>query len=148
MKFFVDENTSPRIVTTLEQIFMTHEFVTPEALDLTGASDVEVFERLGHYRFDAIITKDKNQLDNPHELQSLYENGIHWLGYKDIKGLGGVPLMATVTATLSGGLVPVLKHWSDRPRCYKLMHGGREPGQRFKAFDVDTQHWRTRGIKL
>ncbi|KQQ80997.1 DUF5615 family PIN-like protein [Arthrobacter sp. Leaf137] len=148
MRFFVDENTSPRIVDTLGQIFMSHEFVTPESLDLSGASDVSVFERLGEHRFDAIITKDKNQLENPDELRSLYENGIHWVGYKDIKGLGGVPLMATVTATLAGGLVPLLDNWADRPRCYKFMHGGREPGQRFRAFDVDTLRWRTKGVKV
>lgn len=148
MKFFLDECVSPRIVATLAGIYKDHIFVSSTELDLRSTKDTELFPILAQHAFDAIITEDKNQLTTPTELQGLYDNGIRWMGYKSVHGVGGLPWIAMLTGTLVSGLVLALENWGDESRGFKFHHGGRQTRQHFTVFEVDTTHWRAKPVKL
>lgn len=148
MKFFLDENTSPRVVAPLASIFRHDEFITTQEMNLLGTKDVPLFDALGALEVDAIVTRDRQQLVNPTELQRLHENGLSWIGYKDLKGVGGIDLMAAVTATLASGIAVAKRNWTGEPRCYKLAHIGGEPTQRYTEYEIDTSQWRVRKVSV
>ncbi|PVZ60837.1 DUF5615 family PIN-like protein [Arthrobacter sp. H-02-3] len=148
MKFFLDENISPRTVDTLSHVYKDHEFLSTTDLGIRGAPDEKLFPEIAEQGFHGIITQDKNQLARSGELRALYDNGIHWMGYKTVHGIGGLPWIAMLTGTLMSGLVLALQNWGDEPRCFKFHHAGRQAQQHFTAFEIDTQIWKPKPIRL
>ncbi|MFL6121628.1 hypothetical protein [Actinophytocola sp.] len=94
MKFFLDNNLSPRLVAPVTALLHGHSCCCARDEGLTAVDDVPLFAELTTRRFDAIITRDRNQLSDHAERQALIDSGLHWLGAKDaqVGGLKGISL--------------------------------------------------------
>ena len=97
MKFFVDENETAAIVQPLETVLFQHEFRSAEQEELGGVEDVDLFAEIARRGFDALITRDRNQLANRDERLKLIECGLHWIGHKE-PGATGELLISCLVA--------------------------------------------------
>ncbi|HCB07646.1 MAG TPA: hypothetical protein PLZ93_02175 [Nocardioides sp.] len=137
MRFLVDENIPHVLAAHLAGIYLDHAFVSAfdEAARYCGVDDVDLFPRLIEDGFDAIVTRDKNQLADAAEKSMLRELGLRWIGHqaKEWPGLRGIVL---TVATLTAGLFYVLEDWQEEPHAYHLRGVEAQPGQRMKSHPI------------
>ena len=77
MKFFVDNNLSPRLLPTLTALLPDHEFTCALHEGLTAVNDILLFSELAQRGFNALITRDRNQLADTEERRALVDSGLH-----------------------------------------------------------------------
>ncbi|WP_114202354.1 DUF5615 family PIN-like protein [Janibacter anophelis] len=109
MRFFFDENISPRVVEPLRPIYRQHHFESmhdQQWAQLRGTDDRDLLDTL-QTTFDVFVTGDKSQLKD--HRPSLVESGLHWIGVRDpqAKGVRGI---AALSAALLAGLPHALDH--------------------------------------
>lgn len=97
MRFLLDENESPAVLPPLRIVLFDHEFVSAEEAGLRGVDDPVLFELAAQQGFDAIITKDHQQLHKLAEVRSLLDNDLHWIGHHE-PAATGVRMIAAVSA--------------------------------------------------
>jgi PIN like domain len=132
VRFFLDENESEVILGPLRLLYDSHEFVVWSDEQLGGLDDVPLFEALAVRGFDALITRDKNQLSDKNERRALIEAGLHWIGHKEPEaGLAG---LASLTAGYISAFPHILEHLESRPPCtaFHVSRVPRESGQRLR----------------
>lgn len=103
MKFAIDANESPILADLWVKLFPSHQFIHVRELGLESATDIELFEALSCEGFDALVTRDKNQLRVAEELGALQASGLSWIGHKEVagRGLAGVrPIVAAYALAL------------------------------------------------
>ena len=61
MKVYLDENMPPFVAQPLAEVYLGHEFVTPDTENLRGVEDIPLLERLRERGFDAIVTRDRRR---------------------------------------------------------------------------------------
>lgn len=62
MKFFIDHNLSPQLIKPILAIHPRHTFLCALEEQLTKTDDIPLFSELVKRGFEAIITRDRNQL--------------------------------------------------------------------------------------
>jgi hypothetical protein len=77
VKFFLDHNLSPRLIKPLVTIHPKHSFGCALEEGLTATEDIPLFAELADRQFEAIITRDRNQLSDPEECAALQASGLH-----------------------------------------------------------------------
>ncbi|MFT4200494.1 hypothetical protein [Gordonia sp. (in: high G+C Gram-positive bacteria)] len=140
MKFFLDENVNYGSLAPLRAVYAEHEFRHAYDEGFSGVEDIPLFGRLGEQSYDAIITKDRNQLSDSEERRALFDAGLHWIGHraKDHKGLKAVSIE---TATVTAGLIYVLNDLRPEPHSYLLKGIPSEQSQRVKVQAVGLAGW-------
>lgn len=140
MKFFVDENVNRGCLEPLRTVYRAHDFDYAFDEGLSGTNDIPLFEMLTKRRYDAIITKDREQLRDDAERRALFDAGLHWIGHKakDRDGLKGI---AIETATVTAGLIFVLEDWRPVPHVYSLTGIETQVSQRVKIFPAERERW-------
>lgn len=98
MRFLLDENELPAILEPLQYIYKDHHFEWAPREFGSGTLDIPLFERMRERGYDALITRDRNQLANPAERRALAYNRIHWIGHRT-PSESGVRLLSSLTAT-------------------------------------------------
>jgi hypothetical protein len=88
VRFFLDNNLSLRLVAPIVALLPGHSCGCAREEGLTAVDDIPLFAELSSRNFDAIITRDRNQLADNDERQALIDSGLHWLGTKDTQ-VGG-----------------------------------------------------------
>lgn len=131
MKFFVDENMNAACIPPLSATYLDHEFRSAWDEGLSGEKDLALFRELRRRRFQAIITMDRQQLQDQAERQALADARLHWVGYRS-KGIGGLRGLALETATVTAGLAYALEDWQSDPHQYLLSHIPHDKPQRVK----------------
>lgn len=141
MKFFVDENVNRGCLEPLRTVYREHKFDYAFDEGLSGTNDIPLFDILAKRRYDAIITKDREQLRDDEERRALFDSGLHWIGHKakDHDGLKGI---AIETATVTAGLVFVLHEWRTEPHVYSMMGIETQVSQRVKIMAVERERWK------
>lgn len=134
MKFFLDENETEAILPPLRTVFFDHEFVPASSLGTVGLDDQDLFPAVAEGGFDALITRDRNQLANPAERHSLHENGLHWIGHRE-PGCRGLLLIASITASYVAALPYIIEAMTSatEPTAFHVKNLGTQPGQRYRA---------------
>lgn len=144
MKFFIDENLPPSLALPLGVLFYRDEFRTFQDEGLGGALDIPLFAELHNRGFNAIITKDSNQVvHNDAERRALHDRKIHWVGVKE-PACGGLHLIATWTANITAALPHVLAKISDQaldPSWFSVIGVGVEERQRLHSGPLWRQRW-------
>jgi hypothetical protein len=98
VKFFLDANETSVILPVLKEVFGTeHTFRTAGEEKLSDVDDIPLFAELRKRRFDAIITRDRNQLRDPNERQALRDAKLHWIGHIEPK-VSGLEIITTLGA--------------------------------------------------
>jgi hypothetical protein len=119
VKFFIDHNLSPQLIPPLLAIHPKHNFKCALEEGLTAVEDIPLFAELVDRQFQAIITRDRNQLTDAEERAALEASGLHWLGVKDthVKGLLGIALDS---ASITIGLTIVLPELATGQCAYRF----------------------------
>ena len=131
MKFFLDENETPEILTVLRPVFYGHEFRSAGDENLRDVEDVDLFVEIARRGFGAIITRDRNQLADPVEREALRKNRLHWIGHKE-PNTDGINIITSLTA----GYLSAFPHVLDviatarRPMSFRVKAVPRELEQR------------------
>jgi hypothetical protein len=110
----------------------SHTTRTDERGSRHGLDDIPLIQELSARQFDALITRDKNQLSDPDERRALIDGRVHWIGHKEPgPGLAGI-------ASLVAGYISAFPHILDgliSARVITAFHVSRVPrevGQRVK----------------
>lgn len=142
MKFFVDENVNAACLPPLSALYTEHEFRHAHGEGLSGVEDIPLFGKLGEQGYDAIITRDRNQLTDEEERHALFDAGLHWIGHK-AKGHAGLLGLVIETSTVTAGLGFVLPDIITRSEPYSYLLKGipTEQAQRMKASAVALPGW-------
>lgn len=140
MKFFVDENVNAGCMDPLRSTYRAHEFRYAFDEGLSSTDDIPLFDILAKRRYDAIITKDREQVRNEDERRALFDAGLHWIGHKakDHDGLMGI---VVETATVTAGLIYVLTDWRAQPHIYRLKGVETQVGQRVRITATELDKW-------
>jgi hypothetical protein len=135
VKFFIDHNLSPQLIKPILAIHPRHTFLCALEEQLTKTDDVPLFSELVKRGFEAIITRDRNQLANDDERAALLASGLHWLGVKDthVPGLLGIALDA---AAVTIGLTVVLPELTAEQRAYRFPAIPHQKSQRAKPVSL------------
>jgi len=107
VKFLIDANINVTVRDPLRAIFDHHEFILAHDLKWSDLADVDLFEAMKERGFSALLTHDKNQLNDPDERTALRQYGLHWIGAKP-PSHGGVMGAALETAAFISALPWVL----------------------------------------
>ncbi|WP_228002115.1 hypothetical protein [Nocardia australiensis] len=131
MRFFLDNNETDAILPVLKLVFHEHEFRTAAEEKLQDALDIPLFYELRSRTFDAIVTRDKNQLSRADEKAALRESGLHWIGHRD-PNTEGINIITSLTAGYLSAFPHILKHLERRPEptAFHVKAVERSPGQR------------------
>ncbi|UGU29876.1 hypothetical protein LT350_25485 [Mycolicibacterium smegmatis] len=134
MKFFLDANETSVILPVLTQVYgANHTFRSAIEERLTDFDDIPLFSELRKRDFDAIITRDKNQLRNPDERSALHREKLHWIGHVEPK-VEGVEIFSTLGAGYLAAFPHVLDgiYTADGPTAFHIRGVPRLPGQRVR----------------
>lgn len=102
----MDANETAIILPVLVEVYgAEHAFRTAYQEKLSGYDDIPLFEELRERRFDAIITRDKNQLRDPEERNALRAANLHWIGHQEPKVQG-----LEIISTLGAGYLAAFPH--------------------------------------
>ncbi|MET4003502.1 hypothetical protein ABIB48_002227 [Arthrobacter sp. UYCu511] len=141
MKFFIDENISPRLAEPLGVIYKGHEFGTATTEGTASILDEDLFPLIRSRGYDAIITKDGQQLRRDTERRAIFDQGLHWIGYK-MKAQPGVLGFAIESSTIVAGLAYFFADVRQEPHAYEVKGMTTEPGQRIKTSPLWIPSWK------
>ncbi|OLR89833.1 PIN-like domain-containing protein [Actinokineospora bangkokensis] len=133
MKFFIDHNLSPRLIPNVAAIHGAQQFSCARDEGLAAVDDIPLFAELRGRGFDAIVTRDANQLADPQERIALIESGLHWIGLRGAK-VAGLAGLALDSAAITVGLTLVLPELAAGTQAaYPLKAIPHQREQRIKA---------------
>jgi hypothetical protein len=119
VKVYLDENLPPFIAKPLEIVYAGHAFRTCADEDLRGVDDIPLLTTLRERGFDAIVTRDRNQLKDADERGAVATSGLRWIGVAD-KRLSGLEQITITVSTLIAGMRFVFDHTPEGPTSYAL----------------------------
>lgn len=134
MRFFLDANETSAILPVLDQVYgSTHVFRSASEEGLADVDDIPLFAELRKRRFDAIITRDKNQLKNTDERQALCNARLHWIGHIEPK-VQGLEIISTLGAGYLAAFPHVLEGIQSAagPTAFHVQGIPRQQGQRVR----------------
>lgn len=137
MKVYLDENMPPLLVQPLSAVYLQHSFSSWVDEGLRGKEDIPLLGILKDRHFDAIITRDRNQLRVPEERIAVVESGLRWIGLTS-KRLTGLEQITITVSSLVAGLRFVFEHTPEAPTSYhvRCVQPGRS--ERVKIAEIRT----------
>jgi predicted nuclease of predicted toxin-antitoxin system len=135
VKFFIDHNLSPRLISTIAVLHPDNTYACARDEGLNAMDDIPLFGELAKRKFNAIITRDSNQLTNTVEREALIESGLHWLGVSDTKA-GALRGLALDSAAITIGLTLVLPELTGEQRAYRFKAVPHQAEQRVRQIPL------------
>jgi hypothetical protein len=135
LKFLLDENANAGSLSTLRTFFSMHTFDHVTEVGWGAIDDLVLFAEMERAGYQALITRDKNQLTDPAERRGLHSHGLYWFGVKDPQTPGLLGL-AIETSALLAGLPHVLADLPAEPTGFQLKKVPGERTQRVKNIDL------------
>jgi hypothetical protein len=137
VKPFLDNNESDAILTPLRVVFCTHEFRSATEEDLTDEDDLGLFPILEQRGFQAIITRDLNQLRGSAERAGLIAAGLRCIGHREPAARGELAIALTAAAYLAA--LPFFFEQATTlpgPHSFRVTGVGSLIGQRVKVNEI------------
>ena len=132
MRFLVDQNANREIPRTLAALYVKHHFSHAYDEGWGALTDLELFETMRAEGYDALVTRDRNQLSNRTERKALKDCGLYWIGYASPKKPAMLGI-ALETATVLSGLPFFLAHDREVPTAFRLKGVLAQPSQRLSV---------------
>ncbi|MET8331190.1 DUF5615 family PIN-like protein [Streptomyces sp. NPDC005181] len=133
MRILIDENVPVQVLEMLRRLLPGHEIKHVSEIKWAGKKDLALLPDAARKGFDAFLTKDARQLEDPLETEAIKKSGMHHIRFSQThKGMAGLGLaMGAVVAAMPliiaelgeagtqqlihiKGLNPVSKHRFDR----------------------------------
>jgi len=101
MRVLIDEDTAVQLVEPLRHLLRSHQIDHISAIRWKAKKDHRVLHDAKQAGFDVIITRDRNQLNDPYECDAIKKSGLHHVRYAQRhQGLEGLALaLGAVIAT-------------------------------------------------
>ncbi|MDQ4021228.1 MAG: DUF5615 family PIN-like protein [Actinomycetota bacterium] len=103
MKLLLDEDVPVQLVEPLRHLLRGHQVDHVQALGWKGKKDRFLLPDASRKGYEALITNDSAQLDNPEETRSIRDSGMHHIRYRHDtrRGVDGLAFaMASVMAAI------------------------------------------------
>ncbi|WP_037912159.1 DUF5615 family PIN-like protein [Actinacidiphila yeochonensis] len=128
MRILVDENVPVQILGILRQVLLRQDVQHIGEIGWSGKKDLTVLADASAKGFEAFLTRDGRQLENPSEAAAIKKSGIHHIRFsqsqKGMPGLGlamgaviaAMPLVVPELETASGQRLVHIKGLTPEPR--------------------------------
>ncbi|MFD4477160.1 DUF5615 family PIN-like protein [Streptomyces sp. NPDC058471] len=133
MRILIDENVPVQVLEMLRRILPGHEVKHVSEIKWAGKKDLALLPDAARKGFDAFLTRDARQLEDPSETEAIKRSGMHHIRFSQAhRGMAGLGLaMGAVVAAMHlivgelnevntqqlihiKGLNPVSKHRFER----------------------------------
>lgn len=92
MRVLLDEDVPEQVILVLRHLLRGHTVAHVHELGWSGKKDIPLF-RDAKGRFDAILTNNYRQLDDPDEASQIKKSAIHHISYgQRVEGIRGLAL--------------------------------------------------------
>ena len=136
MKVLLDEDVPQPLVDTIKRLLRGHEVAHVRALGWRGKRDFDVYKDGRARGFDAIVTNDLAQLNDPIECRAIRDSRMHHIRYELDDGLIGLGLAAGAICAAIRPIVEELDH-APSQRLVRIIRLSR-PKRRFEVQDPTT----------
>lgn len=101
MRFLLDENVPVQLLAALRCILPAHDVDHVDTLGWKGKQDRFLLPDAAAARYEALITIDRRQLDDPTEVRAIRSSGLHHITFTQGQGIAGLArTIASVIAAL------------------------------------------------
>lgn len=142
MRLLLDEDVPEPLLDLLRHLLRDHEVQSVGSMGWKGKKDQLLF-RDSRGRFDAILTNNLAQFNDPDECRAIQRSGIHHISYELDDGLDG---LALASASICAAIRPVMKELAS-PSGQRIVriHGVAKARRRFQmtnpATDPPSAYW-------
>ncbi len=106
MKLLLDEDVPMPLVPLLRRLLQDHEVEHVNDVGWRGKADVRIYPDAAKRGFDAILTNDMSQFNDPGECDAIKRSHLHHITYELDEGLDGLALAcAAICASIRDVLV-------------------------------------------
>lgn len=105
MKVFLDEDVPEPLVPLLGRLLRGHDVQHVRDLKWKSKKDLDLFPDARRKGFEAILTNNIGQFNDPEEYKAIQRSGLHHISYQIDDGLGG---LARASASICAD--PLSKH--------------------------------------
>lgn len=136
MRVLIDEDTAVQLLEPLRHLLRRHTVEHVATINWKGKKDRRVLADARGARYDAIITRDRNQLSDPAECAAIKKSGLHHIRYAQRReGMTGLGLaLGSIIAAM-----PMVMEELEDAEGQMLVHiVALDPGRRFELTDPAT----------
>jgi hypothetical protein len=135
MRILIDENVPVQMLEMLRRLLPEHEVRHVSEIKWAGKKDIALLPDAAKKGFEAFLTKDGRQLEDPWETAAIKKSGMHHIrfshGHKGMVGLG-LAMGAVIAA------MPLILRGLDETEGQQLIHiKGLNPGSGHRFDLVD-----------
>lgn len=133
MRVLVDEDTAVQVLGPLRHVLIGHQVTHVSELEWKGKKDRQVLRDARNADFDALITRDRNQLTDPGECDAIKKSGLHHIRYTQrLEGMRGLALALGALIAAMPMIIQQLEE-VDGQRLVRM--ASIEPRERFQIVD-------------
>ena len=109
MKLLLDEDVPVPLVPIIRHLLREHEVVHVSELNWNSKRDVPLYADARRRSFDAILTNDLSQLQDPDECDAIRRSGLHHITYELRNGLDGLAMASASILAAIRHIIEVLE---------------------------------------
>ena len=142
MRLLLDEDVPAPLLALLRHLLRGHQVDHVQSLGWAGKRDLALY-RDAATRYDAILTNDLRQLNDPAECQAIQRSGLHYISYELADGLDG---LAFASGAICAAIRPIIAEL-ERATSQRIVRvqGLARSRRRFEisnpATDPPSQYW-------
>ncbi|MFF0169446.1 DUF5615 family PIN-like protein [Streptomyces prasinus] len=135
MRILIDENVPVQVLEILRRILPGHEVKHVSEIKWAGKKDLALLPDAARKGFDAFLTRDARQLEDPSETEAIKKSGMHHIRFSQAhKGMAGLGLsLGAVVAAM-----PLIVDELNEAHTQQLIHiKGLNPASKHRFERVD-----------
>lgn len=135
MRLLIDEDTAVQLLGPLSHVLPQHQVDHITRIKWAGKKDRNVLADAKRAGYDAVITKDRNQLSDPRECDAIKKSDLHHIRYRQRQaGAYGLALALGAVISAMPKVVEELEAGSGQ-RLVRVVALDPAPGRRFEITD-------------
>ncbi len=135
MRLLIDEDTAVQLLAPLTHVLPQHHVDHITKIKWAGKKDRSVLADAKAAGYDVIITKDRNQLNDPRECDAIKKSGMHHIRYRQRQdGAYGLALALGAIISAMPKVTQELEA-SNGQRLVRIVALDPTPGRRFEIAD-------------
>ena len=143
MRVLIDEDTAVQLLQPLRHVLHKHQVEHISTIGWKGKKDLRVLPDTKQAGHDVIITRDRNQLNDPAECDAIKRSGLHHVRYTQRReGLSGLALALGALIAVMPMVMEALEQADGQRLVYII---ALDPGRRFELTDPKRdppRYWR------
>jgi len=133
MRILIDEDTAIQLVAPLQHLLRGHHVQHVSTIGWKGKKDRLMLRDAKQAGYDVIITRDRNQLNDPAECVAIRKSGLHHVRYAQRQeGMHGLALALGAVIAAMPKVMDELAQ-ADGQRLVRIV--GLEPSRRYELTD-------------